>query len=73
MAELLTRERPSIDPFRDQEQPIPYKEGVPKELIDICSEMVSKEVSCRPFIHHVLSKDVFQDLLVKYEAMIPDD
>jgi serine/threonine protein kinase len=50
MAELLTREKPAVDPFTDVEQPIPYKTGVSKELIDICSWMVSKDPNFRPFI-----------------------
>jgi hypothetical protein len=36
MAELLLGKKPPVDPFSDVEQPIPYKDGVPNELIDIC-------------------------------------
>ena len=51
MAELLLGKKPPVDPFSDVEQPIPYKDGVPNELIDICKEMVAKDPTSRLFIY----------------------
>ncbi len=36
--------------FDDREEPIPYKEGVKKEVIDLCSDMVLKDPNFRPNI-----------------------
>ena len=51
MAELLTGKKQDMDIGNDIEKPIPYKPGVDNALIDICSDMVIKDPSCRPPIH----------------------
>ena len=50
-AELLTGKLHKVDNRDDREYPIPYKEGVSKELIDLCSLMIRKETNSRPFLH----------------------
>ena len=52
---------------------MPYNPSVRNELIDLCNEMITKEVSARLFIHQVLVKDIFQNLLSLHEPLLPAD
>jgi serine/threonine protein kinase len=50
-AELLTGKLHEVNNRDDREHPIPYKEGVSKQLIDLCSLMIRKDTNRRPFLH----------------------
>ena len=71
--ELLTGKLHKIE-YRDKrEQPMPQKEGVREDLINICSLMIRKKKSTRPFIDQLLAKDIFQKELRKLEPLLPPD
>jgi hypothetical protein len=73
MAELLIGTKPKINIYHDEEERIPYVPGVKRDLIDQCSQMITKDAASRPFIHNLLANDLFQGLLAKYEPVLPND